>query len=115
MKGKLGDRARIQHIYESILEIESYVGDCELSDFRENSMMRFACIKQLEIIGEASNQVSEEVKGRFSNIEWRQIIGMRNIFVHEYFGIDAHLVWEIIDKDIPDLKKKVKEIIDSLE
>jgi len=40
---------------------------------------------------------------------------MRNIFVHEYFGIDAHLVWEIIDKDIPDLKKKVKEIIDSLE
>jgi len=65
MRSELGDKARALHIYESIIEIESYVGDCGLSDFIENSMMRFACIKQLEIIGEASNQVSEEVKERF--------------------------------------------------
>jgi len=67
----------------------------------------------MEIIEEASNHISEETKTQFSEIEWRQIIGMRNIFVHEYFGIDSILVWEIIKHDLPDLKEKVIAIIDS--
>ena len=70
-------------------------------------MMRFACIKQMEIIGEASNHISTETKERFSTIEWAQIVGMRNVFVHEYFGIDSSLVWEIIKNDLPDLKSKI--------
>ncbi len=70
-------------------------------------MMRFACIKQMEIIGEASNHISTETKERFSTIEWAQIVGMRNIFVHEYFGVDSSLVWEIIKNDLPDLKSKI--------
>ena len=70
-------------------------------------MMRFACIKQMEIIGEASNHISTETKERFSTIEWDQIIGMRNVFVHEYFGVDSSLVWEIIKNDLPDLKTKI--------
>ena len=70
-------------------------------------MMRFACIKQMEIIGEASNHISTETKERFSTIEWAQIIGMRNVFVHEYFGVDSSLVWEIIKNDLPDLKTKI--------
>ncbi len=115
MRGRLGDKARLQHIYDAILEIESYLENSSFSDFMDNSMMRFACIKQMEIIGEASNHVSEETQSRFSTIEWKQVIGMRNVFVHEYFGIDVQLVWEIIERDIPDLKKKVKEIIDSFE
>jgi uncharacterized protein with HEPN domain len=73
----------------------------------DNSMMRFACIKQMEIIGEASNHISTETKERFSTIEWAQIVGMRNVFVHEYFGVDSSLVWEIIKNDLPDLKTKI--------
>ena len=61
-------------------------------NFSSNAMMRFACIKQLEIIGEASNHLSEETKLKFYDIEWKLIIGMRNIFVHEYFGIDSNVV-----------------------
>jgi uncharacterized protein with HEPN domain len=79
-----------------------------------NSMMRFACIKQMEIIGEASNQISDETKSKLSNIKWSQIVGMRNVFVHEYFGVDSLLVWEIIKNDLPDLKVKIKEIIDTI-
>lgn len=70
MRGKFGDKARIQHIYDAILEIESYLVNTEFSDFMENSMMRFACIKQMEIIGEASNQISDDTKNKFSTIEW---------------------------------------------
>ena len=78
-------------------------------------MMKFACIKQMEIIGEASNHISEDVKVKFSTIEWRQIIGMRNVFVHEYFGVDSSIVWQIIIGDMPELKERIIEILDSLD
>ena len=114
MRGKLGDAIRLQHILDAIGEIESYLENSDFDAFLGNSMMRFACIKQMEIIGEASNHISEEVKDRFSEIEWGQIVGMRNVFVHEYFGIDPKLVWEIIRQDIPELKDKIAIIHDSL-
>jgi uncharacterized protein with HEPN domain len=92
MRSSKGDRARLQHIPDAILEIENYSLDTDFSGFMKNSMMRYACIKQLEIIGEAGNHISEDIKRKFTTVEWTQIIGMRNIFVHEYFGIDVRLV-----------------------
>lgn len=77
--------------------------------------MRFACVKQMGIIGEASNKITKELKSEFSDIEWAQIVGMRNVFAHEYFGIDSVLVWEIIKNDIPELKGKVESILKSLQ
>ena len=114
MRGKFGDKVRLNHILEAIIEIESYLNDADFETFMENSMMRFACIKQMEIIGEASNHMSEEVKNRFSDIEWSQIVGMRDVFVHEYFGVDTRLVWEIIKNDLPEFKSKVISIIETI-
>jgi len=111
MRGRLGDKARLQHILDAILEVEDYLFETDFKKFLGNSMMRFACIKQLEIIGEAGNHISEETKAKFSEIEWSQIVGMRNVFVHEYFGIDINLVWEIIRSELPDLKIKIIEIL----
>jgi len=115
MRGKIGDRIRLQHILDAILEIEGYLHETDSNNFMQNSMMRFACIKQMEIIGEASNHISDETKAKFSGIEWEQIVGMRNVFVHEYFGVDTNLVWEIIQNDIPELKGKIIQILDSIE
>lgn len=114
MRGKLGDRARLNHILDSIVEIETYLFNVDFETFIENSMMRFACIKQMEIIGEASNHISEELKALFTDIEWNSIKGMRNVLVHEYFGIDTRLIWEIIKYDLPELKTKVVGVISSL-
>ena len=111
MKGPEGDFARLQHIQEAILEIEMYLQNRNFTDFISNSMFRFACIKQLEIIGEASNHISQETQQEFSEIQWAQIVGMRNLFIHEYFGIDLNIAWEIIEFDIPELKTKILEII----
>lgn len=113
MRGKLGDNARLKHICDAIIEVENYLLNADFDTFMNNSMMRFACIKQMEIIGEASDHISEEIKTKFSEIEWSQIKGMRNVFVHEYFGIDSKLVWEIIKQDLPDLKNKVLAVINS--
>ena len=107
MRGKLGDKNRLMHILDAIEEIESYISEVDFDVFMENSMMRFACIKQMEIIGEASNHISTETKERFSTIEQSQIVRMRNVFVHEYFGVDSSLVWEIIKNDLPELKTKI--------
>ncbi len=115
MRSNQGDKIRLQHILDAILEIESYLIDVNFESFLENSMMKFACIKQMEIIGEATNHISEDVKVKFSTVEWRQIIGMRNVFVHEYFGVDSSIVWQIIIGDIPELKERIVEILDSLE
>jgi uncharacterized protein with HEPN domain len=114
MRGKLGDKIRLQHIKESIEEIQSYILDKDFNMFMDNSMMRFACVKQLEIIGEAAKHLSDELKENFSEVEWNQITGMRNVFVHEYFGIDTSIVWQIIINDIPNLKEKIDEIYNSL-
>lgn len=111
MQNKLGDKARLQHIRDAIIEIESYIENIDFYDFMKNSMMRFACLKQIEIIGEASNQITKETRDNFSDIEWRQIIRMRNVLVHEYFGVDVNLVWEVIRKDLPRLKIRVMEIL----
>lgn len=114
MKGSRGDFARLEHIFAAILEIEEYVQNRNFADFSSNSMFRFACIKQLEIIGEATNHISLETQQKFSEIQWAQIVGMRNIFIHEYFGIDMNIAWEIIEFDIPELKTNISEILEKM-
>lgn len=71
-------------------------------------MVRFASIKQIEIIGEAAKKVTKETRNYYPGIEWRQIAGLRNILVHEYFEVDSDLIWQIIKTDIPDLKLKLQ-------
>lgn len=112
MRNKIGDNARIQHIYDALLEIESYVQQSSYDIFRSNSMMQYACVKQLEIVGEAANHLTPHFKKLQPEIQWREIVGLRNILIHEYFGIDTKIVWDIIKTDMVLLKLQVKEIIE---
>jgi uncharacterized protein with HEPN domain len=115
MKSKPGDKQRLLHILDAISEIENYTKDKTLNDFLNNSMMRFASIKQIEIIGEAASFMTRGTKAKFDEIEWSQIAGMRHILVHEYFGVDDNIVWQVIINDIPVLKQKVQKILSELE
>jgi uncharacterized protein with HEPN domain len=111
MKGSIGDRQRLLHILEAIDEIQNYTSNTDIKDFLKNSMMRFACVKQIEIIGEAANYITPDTKSMFNDLEWKQIIGMRHILVHEYFGVDFDLIWQVIINDLPELKEKVLKVI----
>ncbi len=111
MKNSLGDEARLRHIYDAIAEIESYVKDITLDEFQTNTMMQRACVNLLEIIGEASSHLTERFKKEFDQIEWREIVSLRNILIHEYFGTDTKIVWDIIQKDIPFLKQQIQIIL----
>ena len=114
MKSKLGDRQRLLHILEAIDEIQSYTINTDLKTFLSNSMMRFACVKQIEIIGEAANSITPETKAIFTDLEWKQIIGMRHILVHEYFGVDFDLIWQVVIDDLPVLKEKILLVINTI-
>ena len=115
MRGKIGDKERLGHILDAITEIEAYTANIELKDFLANSMMRFASIKQIEIIGEAANYITPETKALFIEIQWKQIVGMRHILIHEYFGIDESLIGQVITQDIPRLKIAVTKISEEIE
>ncbi len=78
-------------------------------------MMRFASIKQLEIIGESANHISDSLKQKYSDIQWKEIIGLRNILIHEYFGVDVNVIWTIITVDIPKLENAITRILKDIE
>lgn len=106
MRGQLPDKVRIQHVLDAIVEVEKYVAGISLQAFLENSEKRYATIKQIEIIGEACNNITSEVRDAHPDIQWKLIRGFRNISIHEYFGVNFHLVWEIATNDLPVLKEQ---------
>lgn len=111
MKNQTGDKARLQHILLAISEIEKYVQDYSISSFLSDFKTHFATIKQLEIIGEASNHLSAETIRDFNEIDWRGIRSFRNILIHECFNVRLEDVWETIFADLPPLKVTVEKML----
>jgi uncharacterized protein with HEPN domain len=112
MRGRFGNKARLTHILEAINEIESYLDKADFDVFVNNSMMKFACIKQLEIIGEATHHITDAIKLKYPQVEWLQIVGLRNFLIHEYFGVDLKIVWEILQADIVIFKSHILQIVE---
>ena len=111
MKGKTSDKARLQHILDAINEIENYSRNITYDKFSKSSEKKFASVKQLEIIGEAANRITEETKGNNPDLEWPKIVALRYLLIHEYYIIDAVIVWNIIKTDLPVLKAQITSLI----
>ncbi len=113
MRDSRGDKARILHIMEAVSLIEEYTGNVDFAGFKSNRMMKDAVEKQLAVIGEASDHLSGKLKDKYSSVEWFKIKGLRNRIIHQYFDIDINIVWDIINKDLVELKMLVSEILDN--
>jgi uncharacterized protein with HEPN domain len=101
----------VEDILESIGLIESYISNMNFDDFQKDRRTIDAVVRNLEIIGEASRSIPEEIKNNHPEIDWKGIIGLRNRIAHEYFGISVSIVWEIIKSDLPALKEKIKHLL----
>ena len=104
------DKAYLEHIAEAITKIEKYLRHATLQEIKTNEMLQDAVVRELEILGEASNNISEEFRKKHPDITWHEIIGMRNKLIHEYFGVDLDILWKTYQEDLPLLKSKIKEI-----
>ena len=106
---------RLEHICDSIEKIEYLVQVLHNQDnFEERWIEQDAIIRNLEIIGEAVNHISEDLKQNYPDVAWKEIKGMRNIVVHQYFGIELNEVWSTAINDIPFLKKQIEKIIEDI-
>jgi len=107
------DRERLLDIQEAIVRIERYA-ELGRDAFEQDELIQNWMISHLQIIGEACRALSEDVRGRYPEVPWRAIMGMRNILVHQYFAIDANAVWVALERDLPNLRRVITTMLEAL-
>ena len=107
-------RLLIEDMLDSIGRIEQYVSGSDRETFLGDQKTADAVVRNLEIIGEAASRIPETTQSQHVAVEWRKIVGLRNRIVHEYFGVDLEIVWEIIQKDLTDLRLRLSQMREDL-
>ena len=114
MKNK--DLFRLEHILDSIEKIEYIAHLLHTQDnFETKWIEQDAIIRNLEIIGEAVINISDDLKQNYPDVSWKEIRGMRNVVIHKYFGVELDEIWSTIINDIPLLKVQIQKIIENSE
>lgn len=113
MKSKIRDKEHLYHILECIELIEEFTRDIDYEAYMKDIKLRLALTRLVEIIGEAAASIDRGFKKEFDEVEWKLLKGIRNVIVHEYFGIDYKIIWEAIQDKIPGLKIKIQHVLDT--
>jgi uncharacterized protein with HEPN domain len=100
----------IDDIISAIVKINRYTKGMSYNDFIDDPKTVDAVVRNLEIVGEAANRIPKSFQENHDQIEWHQIIGLRNRVIHDYFGIDYEIIWQVITDDIKKFKKNLLEI-----
>ncbi len=103
----------LAHILDSIQLIEEYSKKVNQAKFLKKKPLQDAIIRRLEIIGEAVKNLPSSYKTKYPDVPWKQMAGMRDILIHEYFDVDLFLTWKVVKHEIPLIKKRLSEILSS--
>ena len=112
MREKPKDNERLLHMLEAIDNIFEFVAGKTFDSYKKDKILRFAIIKNLEIIGEAAYLLSKDFKSKNDAVEWNDIIGMRHILVHGYYQINDEIIWATIETELTPLKLKLQKLIE---
>lgn len=105
-----GDPVLLRDILTSIENVEKYSRRGQ-AEFQANELVQTWTIHQLQIIGEAASRVSETLRANHREIPWKQIIAMRHLLLHEYFGVDLATVWHSVENELPSLKSRIEAVL----
>lgn len=106
------NRLYVEHMLEAIKLVERYSNGLDFERFSKDVEKQDSIVRRLQIIGEASNRVSQEIKDRLPQVPWKKMLGMRNIIVHDYMYVDLEKVWNVVEKDLPELKRSLKDALE---
>jgi len=109
---KRGIKLYLEDIKESIRKIEKYARGINFDEFSRDEKLIDAVVRNLSIIGEAAINMPKEVKAKDPDVAWKEMKGMRNKVIHEYFGIDEEILWKTIQEDLPKLKKQITKMLE---
>ena len=112
---KKDDTVYLRHILDAIEKIEGYLKSVSAEQFLQDRLLQDGVVRRLEIIGEASRNLSDELRQKHPEVPWGQIIGLRNRITHAYFNVDLHIVWEIVQNDLSPLKQQVERILEEID
>ncbi len=104
-------RVYLQDILDAVATIRRYTRGLDREGFRQDEMRRDAVIRNLEIIGEAVKQIPEPLKATVQDVEWRKIAGLRDVLIHQYFGLDADVLWDVVEDKLTALAAAVERIL----
>ena len=107
-------RIHIADILESIARIEEYTTGIRREDFLLAVQVQDAVLRRLEIIGEAVKHLPPEIRAAHSEVPWKEIAGLRDVLIHEYFGVKPERIWKVVAQDLPELKRLVQLIAQDL-
>jgi uncharacterized protein with HEPN domain len=105
------ERLYLIHVLECLERIEAYLKDVDEAGFLETPLLQDAVLRNLQVMAESSQRISDESKRKHPEIDWRKLAGFRNVVVHDYLGIELERVWQIIEKDLPPLKKAIEAML----
>jgi uncharacterized protein with HEPN domain len=108
-------RQYLDDILEAIGNIHEFLADMDYDRFQQDKKTQYAVVRSLEIIGEAAVRLANLYQDIAPEIEWRKIIGLRNILIHEYFGVSLPIVWDVVQNKLQQLEESCKMLLDRLE
>lgn len=108
-------RLFILDMLEAIGKVQRYTEGITFEEFQANDMVVDAVVRNLEVIGEAARYIPEDLRNRYTGVDWRRVVGFRNIVVHEYFDVDPEIVWTIATQRLHDLKEVLEQMLADLE
>ena len=109
MKREIGDY--IEDILEAMTNAIEFTKDMSYDEFVKDTKTVYAVIRAIEIIGEAVKNIPEDIRKKYPDIPWRSMAGMRDKVIHAYFGVKIERVWEVVKRDIPNLKPKFEKML----
>lgn len=103
----------VRHILDETGYLMSQAESLNKDEFIQDETLKRAFVRSLEIIGEAAKKVSDDFKQKYTHIEWRAIAGMRDRLIHDYFGVDYEIVWDVVTNKVPMLQQEIEKVLQS--